>query len=237
MTGKHMGHTSVRGNSGGIPLLDSDVTIAEVLKHAGYATGAFGKWGVGDALTEGAAPNQGFDEFFGYYDQVHAHSYYPKYIVRNSQEVALQGNRGGSEGQTYSHYVIFNEALDFIKANRNRPFFCYLPITPPHGIFDIPDEDPAWPLYADKDWPEQAKRYAAMVTMVDRQVGQVVSLLKELQLSKNTLIFFCGDNGGADYFSSDEHPRGFHSANVNPHTASVSAGARAPSTKADSASP
>ena len=218
MTGKHSGHTSVRSNGGGTPLRAGEITIASALKDVGYATGGFGKWGCGGRGSTGVPEDHGFDVFLGYYDQVHAHSYYPKYIVRNSQEVPLKGNRGVSEGETYSHYVIFDAALDFIKANQKKPFFCYLPITPPHGIFDIPDEDPAWGLYKDKDWPDQAKRYAAMVSMVDRQVGQVVSLLKQLGLTQKTLIFFCGDNGGADYFRDDSHPRGFHGANVNPKT-------------------
>jgi len=218
MTGKHSGHTSVRSNGGGTPLRAGELTIASLLKAAGYATGGFGKWGCGGRGSTGVPEEHGFDVFLGYYDQVHAHSYYPKYIVQNSKEVPLDGNRGGSDGKTYSHYVIFDAALDFIKANQNKPFFCYLPITPPHGIFDIPDEDPAWSMYKDKDWPDQAKRYAAMVSMVDRQVGEVVNRLKQLGLSKSTIIFFCGDNGGADYFRTDEFPRGFHSANVNPKT-------------------
>jgi arylsulfatase A-like enzyme len=218
MTGKHSGHTSVRSNGGGTPLRAGEITIASALKEVGYATGGFGKWGCGGRGSTGVPEDHGFDVFLGYYDQVHAHSYYPKYIVRNSQEVPLKGNRGMSDGETYSHYVIFDAALDFIKTNQNKPFFCYLPITPPHGIFDIPDEDPAWAIYKDKDWPAQAKRYAAMVSMVDREVGQVVDLLKQLGLSQNTLIIFCGDNGGADYFRDDSHPRGFYGANVNPET-------------------
>jgi hypothetical protein len=114
--------------------------------------------------------------------------------------------------------VIYDEAVQFIKANRDQPFFCYLPFTPPHGIFDIPDSDPAWALYKDKPWPAQAKRYAAMVSMVDRQVGELVELLKELDLDEHTIFFFCGDNGGADYFKDPRHPRGFHGANVHPET-------------------
>ncbi len=140
------------------------------------------------------------------------------YLVRNSEEVPLAGNQGGRDGQTYSHYVIVDAAEKFIRANKDRPFFCYLPITPPHGMFDIPDSDPAWKIYADKPWPEDAKRYAAMVTMVDRQVGQLFALLQELGLEKKTIVFFCGDNGGADYFRDPQHPRGLHGANVNPKT-------------------
>ena len=218
MTGKHSGHTSVRSNGGGTPLRAGEETIASILSRAGYATGGYGKWGCGGRGSTGVPEEHGFDDFLGYYDQVHAHSYYPPYLVRNSKEVVLPGNRGGSEGETYSHYVIVDAAKDFIRTNKDKPFFCYMPITPPHGIFDIPDEDPAWQLFKDKLWPEQAKRYAAMVSMVDRQVGDVLALLRELQLEENTVVFFCGDNGGNDYFRDEQHPRGFHGANKHPET-------------------
>lgn len=218
MTGKHSGHTSVRVNGGGTPLRSGEATIASVLKNVGYATGGFGKWGCGGRGSTGVPEKHGFDTFVGYYDQVHAHSYFPPYIVRNSEEVILKGNKGGSSGETYSHYVIVDEAMKFITANKDRPFFCYMPITPPHGMFNIPDEDLAWQLFKDKPWPEDAKRYAAMVNMVDRQLGDVFALLKKLQLEDNTLVVFCGDNGGMDYFKSPERPRGFHGPNVNPAT-------------------
>ena len=218
MTGKHSGHTSVRSNGGGTPLRAGEATIASVLKSRGYATGGFGKWGCGGRGSTGVPEKHGFDVFLGYYDQVHAHSYYPPYLVRNSQEVPLSGNRGGSDGTTYSHYVIYDAAKRFIRQNKDRPFFCYLPVTPPHGIFDIPDTDPAWEVYRDKPWPEPARRFAAMVAMVDRQVGEILDLLRELQLEDNTLVFFCGDNGGNDYIRDAEHPRGLHGATVNPRT-------------------
>jgi arylsulfatase A-like enzyme len=218
MTGKHNGHTSVRSNGGGNPLRAGEETIASVLKQAGYATGGFGKWGCGGRGSTGVPEKHGFDLFVGYYDQVHAHSYYPAYIVRNSEELPLPGNKGGRSGQTYSHYVIVAEAMKFIRANKDRPFYCYLPVTPPHGWFDIPDTDPAWALFKDKDWPEEAKRYAAMVHMVDRQVGELLALLKELGLDEQTIVFFSGDNGGADYFPTKAAPRGFHSANVDSKT-------------------
>ncbi|MBT5322055.1 MAG: sulfatase-like hydrolase/transferase [Verrucomicrobiales bacterium] len=218
MTGKHSGHTSVRVNGGGTPLRAEEKTIANMLKAGGYATGGFGKWGCGGRGSTGVPEKHGFDVFLGYYDQVHAHSYYPPYIIKNSEEVALPGNKGGSTGTQYSHYIIFEESLKFIRTNKDKPFFCYLPITPPHGIFDIPDSDPAWADYKNKDWPEPARRYAAMVGMVDRQVGQVLDLLKELDLDKNTIVFFCGDNGGNNYFKTEKHPRGLHSANKNPKT-------------------
>ena len=221
MTGKHSGHTSVRKNDGGTPLREGEETVASVLKQAGYATGGFGKWGCGGRGSTGVPEDHGFDVFVGYYDQVHAHSYYPKYIVRNSEELPLPGNRGGNEGETYSHYAIMDEAMTFLRANKDQPFFCYLPVTPPHGMFDIPDDNPAWQLYKDESWPEEAKRYAAMVTMVDRNVGEVLAALKEMGLDENTIVFFCGDNGGNDYFRDEDHPRGFHGPNVNPETAAA----------------
>jgi arylsulfatase A-like enzyme len=108
--------------------------------------------------------------------------------------------------------------MKFIREHRGGPFFAYLPYTPPHGNFDIPDSDPAWALYKDQPWPEPARRYAAMVTMVDRQVGELMALLKELGIEQNTVFFFSGDNGANDYFSTPEHPRGIHSGNKHPQT-------------------
>ena len=218
MTGKHSGHTSVRSNGGGTPLRAGEETVASVLKSAGYATGGFGKWGCGGRGSTGVPEEHGFDTFLGYYDQVHAHSYYPAYIVRNSEEVALKGNKGGASGETYSHYRIVDAAKQFIRDNKDKPFFCYMPVTPPHGMFNIPDEDPAWQMYKDRDWPESARRYAAMVTMLDRQVGEILDLLRELKLEGNTMVVFCGDNGGNDYFRDKDHARGFHGPNVNPET-------------------
>jgi arylsulfatase A-like enzyme len=218
LTGKHSGHTSVRANGGGTPLRAGEETIASILKQQGYATGGFGKWGCGGRDSTGVPEKHGFDVFLGYYDQVHAHTYYPPYLIRNSEEVPLAGNQGVSTGKTYSQYVIHDAAMKFVREHSREPFLAYLPYTPPHGLFDIPDSDPAWALYQDKPWPESARRYAAMVTMLDRQVGEVLALLKELGIDQNTLVFFSGDNGGADYFTSAEHPRGVHSANKNPET-------------------
>ncbi len=218
LTGKHSGHTSVRSNGGGTPLRAAEETIASVLKRQGYATGGFGKWGCGGRDSTGVPEKHGFDVFLGYYDQVHAHSYYPPYLIKNSEEVPLAGNQGGTGGQTYSHYVIHDAAMDFIREHHQGPFFAYLPYTPPHGNFDIPDSDPAWAIYKDQPWPEAARRYAAMVTLVDRQVGQLLALLKELGIDQNTIVFFSGDNGANDYFKSAEHPRGVHGGNKHPTT-------------------
>ena len=224
MTGRHAGHASVRANDGGTPLRAEEPTIASILGEVGYATGGFGKWGCGGRDSTGVPEKHGFDVFFGYYDQVHAHSFYPPYLIRNSEEVPLAGNRGGRTGQTYSHYAIMDEAIKFIRASKDRPFFCYLPITPPHGMYDIPADDPAWKHYRDADWvkdpdvSQDAKNYAAMVTMVDGNVGQVIDLLDELDLEDNTIVFFTGDNGGQDRFRTPQHPRGYFGPNVHPKT-------------------
>ena len=198
MTGLHMGHTSVRGNTGGIALRDEDVTVAEVLKRSGYATGGYGKWGLGDVGTAGVPEKQGFDEFFGYYHQVHAHDYWTEYLWRNSRKVPMTGEPGSME--RYTHNRIFEQTLNFIRKNKDRPFFCYAPWTPPHGKYQIPESGPAWAMYKDKDWPKNAKVVAAMDTMLDRHVGELLSLLKELGLDERTIVFFCSDNGAAQRF-------------------------------------
>ncbi|MEZ6015411.1 MAG: sulfatase-like hydrolase/transferase [Planctomycetota bacterium] len=218
MTGKHSGHTSVRTNGGGTPLRADEATVASMLKSASYATGGFGKWGCGGRGSTGVPELHGFDTFVGYYDQVHAHSYYPPYILENSRELVLEGNDGGRAGATYSHAVIMERARQFIRAHKDEPFFCYMPVTPPHGMFDLPENDPAWAEFKDAPWPIEARRYAAMVAMLDREVGELFALLDALGLTENTLVLFSGDNGGADYFASQEHPRGIHGANVDPRT-------------------
>ena len=222
MTGKHAGHASIRANDGGTPLRANEPTIASILKDIGYATGGFGKWGCGGRDSTGIPEKHGFDLFFGYYDQVHAHSFYPSYLIRNSIEVELKGNKGGRSGLTYSHYKIMEAGLNFIRRNKDKPFFCYFPITPPHGMYDIPRDDPAWKLYEGEKWikdssiPNDVKNYAAMVSMVDRNVGQILKLLQELKLEKDTIVFFTGDNGGQNRFRSPKNPHGFFRPNVNP---------------------
>jgi len=224
LTGKHAGHSSVRVNDGGTPLRADEVTIATLLKERGYETGGYGKWGCGGRGSTGVPEKHGFDEFFGYYDQVHAHTFYPPYLIRNSKEVPLVGNNGGRSGKTYSHYRIFEEAITFIKNNQKKPFFCYLPFTPPHGMFDVPREEPAWKLYEKEAWmkdpsvPQDAKNYAVMVSMIDRQLGEIIALIKQLRLEELTAIFFTGDNGGQDRFKNQEHPRGYFGPNVCPNT-------------------
>jgi arylsulfatase A len=192
LTGYHKGHTPVRGNSGGIPLFPEDVTVAEVLKKAGYATGGFGKWGLGNQGKDGAAERQGFDLFYGYYNQWHAHTYYT-HLFRNSRKVELNGR--------YTHHAIYDETIQFIKDNKKKTFFLYCPWTPPHSAYQIPEDEPAWQIYKDKPWKSRdAKVAAAMDTMMDRQVGEITALLKKFGIYENTLMFFTSDNGAAKRF-------------------------------------
>ncbi len=219
LTGKHAGHSTVRNNGGFDPLLPGEETIGTILKRAGYATGGFGKWGVGGRGTSGVPEKHGFDVFFGYYDQVHAHTYFPRYLVRNSEEVPLEGNTGNPrEGETFSQYRIFEESKKFIRESKDRPFFAYMAWTPPHGIWGMPENDPSFGLYKNKPWTRDEKIYAAMVNLVDREVGEIRALLDELGIADRTLIVFTGDNGGMDYFHDSDHPRGFFGPNVNPKT-------------------
>ena len=207
MTGRHTGHTRVRGNfgkAGGvlvtgsgspqrrIPLKPEDVTVAEVLKQAGYTTGITGKWGLGEPDTTGLPNRQGFDEWFGYLNQRAAHSYYPSYLWHNEQKKILEGNKDGQR-QQYSHDLITEFALDFIRRHEDGPFFLYLPYTIPHAKYEIPSTDP----YTDEPWPQDAKVHAAMITRMDRDIGVIMSLLKRLNIDRNTIVFFCSDNGAA----------------------------------------
>lgn len=223
MTGKHAGHASVRDNGTHQTLQAGEPTLASMLKAAGYATGGFGKWGDGNRASEGVPEKHGFDTFYGYYDQSHAHSYYPSYLIRNSQEEPLPGNKPGLQlkGETYAHYRIVDETKKFIREHKDRPFFAYLCWTPPHGSYAIPESDPAWALYKDKPWPQGAKVYAAMTSMIDRHFGEVLALLKEQGLEENTVVFFSGDNGGSGAFKDAQHPHGFFAPNVDPKTGKV----------------
>lgn len=234
MTGKHMGHTSMRSNSGGMPIRTDEKTVASMLKEEGYATGGFGKWGCGNRGTSGVPEKHGFDIFYGYYDQVHAHTFYPKYLIRNSEEVMLDGNDGYHyKGGTHAQNSIFEEAVEFIRTNANNPFFCYLPWTPPHGLWGIDDDDPSFLHFKDKPWTVEKSwkeddgiRYAALLHKVDNQIGEIFKLLKELEIDQNTIVFVCGDNGGQAYFKSNENPYGLFGPNVNPQTGEVFKGGK-----------
>ncbi|HIE53331.1 MAG TPA: N-acetylgalactosamine-6-sulfatase [Armatimonadetes bacterium] len=200
MTGLHTGHARVRGNSPRVPLRPEDVTVAEVLKRAGYVTGIIGKWGLGEPDTTGIPNRQGFDEWFGYLNQRRAHNYYPEYLWRNREKYWLEKNKGGEKG-TYSHDLFTQESLNFIKRYRDRPFFLYLAYTIPHANnelgrvtgngMEVPTDEP----YSHEPWPQVEKNFAAMVTRLDRDVGRIMALLEELGLDRDTVIFFTSDNG------------------------------------------
>jgi arylsulfatase A-like enzyme len=197
MTGLHMGHSYIRDNQevqpeGQLPIPAETVTVAKVLKEAGYATGLIGKWGLGGPGSESEPNAMGFDYFFGYNCQRKAHEYYPEYLWRNREKVVLEKNQNGQRGQ-YSHDLMADEALEFVKKHKDHPFFLYLPYTIPHGKYEVPDLKP----YEEKDWKPQEKAYAAMITRMDRDIGRMMELLKELNLDSETLVFFASDNGPA----------------------------------------
>ena len=195
MAGQHPGHMLRRANQSKVGLLAlpaDTVTVARVLKDAGYATGGFGKWGLGNEGTTGAAEKQGFDIFYGYYDQVHAHSYFPDDLTRNGVREKLPGNAGG-KGTQYSHDLIEGETLKFIEtsARGGKRFFCYAAWTLPHGKFEIPSHA----QFADKPWPEPVKIHAAMIARLDAGVGRLLAKLRELGIERDTLVLFSSDNG------------------------------------------
>ena len=208
MTGLHMGHASVRANreiqpEGQMPMPADTVTVAHLLKRAGYKTACIGKWGLGKPDSVSTPDKMGFDHFFGYNCQRHAHGYYPNYLWRNGQHVEL-------DGKTYSHDLMAAEALTWVRDNAASPFFLYLALTIPHARYEVPDLGP----YADKDWPEVNKKMAAMITRMDRDIGRLLDLLAELKLADDTLVIFAGDNGAAtsgkmlEFFNSNGPWRG-----------------------------
>jgi arylsulfatase A-like enzyme len=206
MTGLHTGHALIRGN-GKDALRPEDVTVAKLLKDAGYATGLAGKWGLGDEGTTGVPTKQGFDSFFGYLNQTHAHNYYPTFLYRNEERVKLRNEvpKEGDVGQgvatkkiDYSHDLIAEEALAFVKKHRDHPFFLYLAFTTPHANNEAGKEGmevPELGEYKDLDWPGQQRQHAAMITRMDADVGRHLRLLRDLNLDEKTVIFLSSDNG------------------------------------------
>ena len=228
MTGLHTGHARIRGNATQ-PLLPEDITVAELLKNAGYKTGLIGKWGLGEAGSSGVPNKQGFDYFFGYLNQIRAHNSYPDYLWRNEEKVFLDNEieiiqhsyaKGvGSvarEKITHSHDLFTEEALRFIESEKDSSFFLYLAYTIPHAnnegirMGQIGMEVPHLGIYKDEDWPEAQKAHAAMITYLDADIGRILSRLVELNIDQNTLVIFTSDNGphaegGADpdFFDSN----------------------------------
>jgi arylsulfatase A-like enzyme len=198
MTGLHQGHARIRGNENlkgeRVPLRPEDTTIAEIFKTQNYITGLIGKWGLGEDGTTGTPNKKGFDYFFGYLNQTLAHNYFPETLFRNQEVVKL--NKGD-----YSPYLFQKEVEDFIKREKNNPFFLYYATILPHANnelnrktgngMEIPSNEP----YSNENWTIQQKNYAAMVSLIDEQVGKINKLLKELKLDKNTIVIFMSDNG------------------------------------------
>jgi len=211
MTGLHTGHARIRGNAA-VPLVSGDVTVAEVLKEAGYRTGLVGKWGLGNENTSGVPQKQGFDEFVGYLDQVHAHDYYTDYLWRYDpafkydDKVILMENQGRNNG-LYIPDLLTTAGGNFVQnnkpenLNRFRPFFLYLAYTTPHANneegqrsgngMQVPSDQP----YTDEPWPQVEKNKAAMITRLDNDIGLVLDRLEKLKLTDNTVVMFTSDNG------------------------------------------
>jgi arylsulfatase A-like enzyme len=233
MTGKHSGHSYIRGNyelgehddaheGGQMPLPEGTFTIAKMMKQAGYITGAIGKWGLGMWNNSGDPNKQGFDYFYGYLDQKQAHNHYPTHLWENGRKDTL-GNKPytghaqipkdspGSlfdsfRGKDFALTKMAGKSLDFLKKNKSKPFFLYLPYTTPHLALQVPEEAlneykgkfPDKPYFGEKGYTPTKyplATYAAMITYLDKQVGLIIEMLKKLGLEKNTIIMFSSDNG------------------------------------------
>ena len=215
MTGLHTGHTRVRGNAGSTNpvaqmLKDEDVTVAEVAKGAGYATGLIGKWGLGMSGDEGVPNKQGFDYFYGYLSQHHAHNHFPDFLWRNESKVPLSnvvvpvGDQGGgyaTKRVEYSGDLFAEEAVAFVDQHKDEPFFLYLAFVVPHAnnertrALGDGQEVPDYGIYEDKDWPNPDKGQAAMITRMDTQIGALLDRLKKHGIDEKTLVMFSSDNG------------------------------------------
>lgn len=252
MTGLHTGHGRIRGNRpivGGTPtafengkkrlsLTGKEITIASVLKDAGYATAISGKWGIGEQESTAIPTKMGFDEWLGYLNQNHADYYYPDFLWRNESRQTIPENQDAykssyfeelipdslfdyieaytgvgenprNDKKIYSNDLMLDFAIEFIRANKSNPFFLYLPFTIPHKNLEVPSLG----VYADKDWPLDAKIYAAMVSRLDSYVGDIANELEGLGIIENTLLIFTSDNGPADsqitaFFNSTGQLRG-----------------------------
>lgn len=211
MTGQHTGHTPIRGNGRApdapenVPPVGGDVvTVASLLRDEGYATGGFGKWGIGGPGSDSDALALGFDHFTGFYNQAFAHDYYPRWLWRDGEKLELDRSR-------YAHDVYFDDALAFVREHRDGPFFCYLPVIIPHAAMQAPDEyherfRKLYPQFDDQvgSYRGDARTtrvqnpiagFAAMMTRLDDDVGRLLDLLDELGIADDTLVLLSSDNG------------------------------------------
>ena len=230
MTGLHTGNSKIRGNRPTVELDLTDVTIASVLKNAGYKTAAIGKWGLGEGKSGGTPDKQGFDYFFGYLNQMKAHNFYPDYLFRNGVKVPIDNEvviaaDGYAQGvgsasinkKVYSHDLFATEALNFVEKNSKSPFFLYLAVTIPHANneFELAKaehgmEVPDYGIYKDKPWPNAQKGLAAMISYLDKDVARLRTKLVELGIDKNTVIMFASDNG--PHAEGNNDPKFFNSS-------------------------
>jgi arylsulfatase A-like enzyme len=233
MTGQHTGHTTIRHNSSfvtkeRIPLNPNDFTVAQLLKENGYTTGLIGKWGLGEPDSTGHPNKKGFDYFFGFLNQKHAHSHYPDYLWRNEEKIFLPENQNDRR-KTYAHDLFAKESLEFIENNKSNPFFLHLTFTIPHAELLVPDDSLKEYLgeftedkpfignsaegYSAQPYPHAA--YAAMITRMDRDIGKLFKKLKETGIDDNTIVFLSSDNGPSsaggidpEFFNSNGSLRG-----------------------------
>lgn len=220
ITGLHTGHAQIRGNVnaepyGQVALKAGTPTIASQLQKAGYKTALIGKWGLGVEGTEGEPSKHGFDYYYGYLCQILAHNHYPEYFIENGKRVNLNNkvdyvdsmhwSKGygsfSSEKREYGQDNFTKKALSFIEKNAREPFFLYFPVVIPHDNGEAPADKrysdvPSYEPYDSKPWTENEKGYAAMITILDREVGKIMDKLDELGLTDNTLVIFTSDNGG-----------------------------------------
>jgi arylsulfatase A len=244
MTGKHMGHATVRDNmqrkpglEGQHPMEPGTVTAAQLLKQAGYATAIVGKWGLGMPEDHSSPLDFGFDHHYGYLCQGMAHTFYPPYLWRDDKQEPLVGNPAYAFGQrapielsgkVYSQDVMAEDALHWVRQHKDAPFFLYLTFTTPHVSLQVPDDSldeyrgkwPETPVTNSKHYanhPTPRAAYAAMITRMDREIGRLMALVKELNLDDQTLVFFASDNGAVfplsgtdpEFFQSTGSLRGY----------------------------
>lgn len=239
MTGRDIGHASVRGNyetgphgfGAGLELQPEDFTIAEMLKQQGYTTAIVGKWGLGVEGTTGEPNKQGFDYSYGFLNQGHAHNQFPEYLFRNGKKVLIEENKAASR-KRYSNDLFTDETLNFLKKTRQKPFFLYLAFTTPHAELLVPDDSifksykgkfteqpyiqPQQAVSANNNFPGYNSQaypmaaYAASITHMDMCIGKIISMLQSKGLLENTLIIFSSDNGPAKEGGAD--PEFFHSS-------------------------
>jgi arylsulfatase A len=259
LTGRHLGRAEIRANrqasrsfpqftEGQHPISANALTVARVFQQAGYATGAFGKWGLGPVGSTGDPNRHGFDLFYGYNCQAVAHSFYPPHLWRNSERVTLNarpipGHQVQPEGEVriedwigenYAPEQMLQAAIRFIREHRERPFFLYLPFIEPHVAMHPPrssvDQFP-------EDWDTEPYRgqcgylphprpragYAAMISDLDRHVGRIRATLEETGVADRTLVIFTSDNGTTLPRRADTH---FHVGGVDPGFFRSTAGLR-----------